>query len=121
MGFNSINYDLIYGLPFQNLYSVERTIEVVLRLQPDRIAFYSYAHVPWVKPGQRHFTEADLPSGEQKRDLYVFGRALLERCRLCRDRDGPLCAEKRIALAGCGCRHFTSQLHGLHLTLCLAA
>ncbi|MGH9929851.1 MAG: radical SAM protein, partial [Pyrinomonadaceae bacterium] len=77
-GFQSINYDLIYGLPFQNLGGVKRTIEAVLRLNPERIAFYGYAHVPWVKPGQRHFTEADLPSGEQKRGLYELGRTMLE-------------------------------------------
>lgn len=76
-GFNSINYDLIYGLPFQTLQSVEQTIEAVMRLRPDRIAFYAYAHVPWVKPGQRHFTEKDLPAGERKRELYEFGRGLL--------------------------------------------
>jgi len=78
VGFNSINYDLIYGLPFQTLKSVEQTIAAVLRLQPDRIAFYAYAHVPWVKPGQRHFTEKDLPVGDEKRALYDFGRAALE-------------------------------------------
>ena len=78
LGFNSINYDLIYGLPFQNLQSVEQTIEAVMRLRPDRIAFYAYAHVPWVKPGQRHFTEKDLPSGDEKRALYELGRRLLE-------------------------------------------
>jgi oxygen-independent coproporphyrinogen-3 oxidase len=78
IGFNSINYDLIYGLPFQTLSSVKQTIEAVLRLQPDRIAFYAYAHVPWVKPGQRHFTENDLPVGDQKRALYEFGRAALK-------------------------------------------
>ncbi len=77
-GFQSINYDLIYGLPFQNLSGVKQTIEAVLRLKPERIAFYGYAHVPWVKPGQRHFTEADLPSGEQKRGLYELGRTMLE-------------------------------------------
>jgi len=49
-----------------------------MRLRPDRIAFYAYAHVPWVKPGQRHFTEKDLPSGDEKRALYEFGRSLLE-------------------------------------------
>ncbi|PWT88543.1 MAG: oxygen-independent coproporphyrinogen III oxidase [Blastocatellia bacterium] len=76
-GFNSINYDLIYGLPFQTLNSVEQTIQAVMRLRPDRIAFYAYAHVPWVKPGQRHFTEADLPSGDEKRELYEFGREML--------------------------------------------
>jgi oxygen-independent coproporphyrinogen-3 oxidase len=77
-GFNSINYDLIYGLPFQTLQSVALTVEAVMRLRPDRIAFYAYAHVPWVKPGQRHFTEKDLPSGDDKRKLYEFGREMLE-------------------------------------------
>lgn len=78
LGFSRINYDLIYGLPFQNLHSIEQTVEAVTRLRPDRIAFYAYAHVPWVKPGQRHFTEKDLPSGDQKRALYELGRRLLE-------------------------------------------
>jgi oxygen-independent coproporphyrinogen-3 oxidase len=68
---------LIYGLPFQNLKSIEQTIEAVNRLRPDRIAFYAYAHVPWVKPGQRHFTKKDLPSGDEKRALYEFGRSML--------------------------------------------
>lgn len=77
LGFSSINYDLIYGLPFQNLQSIEQTIAAVMRLRPDRIAFYAYAHVPWVKPGQRHFTEEDLPSGNEKRALYELGRKLL--------------------------------------------
>jgi len=77
-GFTSINYDLIYGLPLQTLQSVEQTIEAVRRLRPDRIAFYAYAHVPWIKPGQRRFTEMDLPSGEEKRSLYELGRKLLE-------------------------------------------
>jgi oxygen-independent coproporphyrinogen III oxidase len=76
-GFNSINYDLIYGLPFQTIRSVEQTVEAVVRLNPDRIAFYGYAHVPWVKAGQRHFTEDDLPSGSEKRALYERGRELL--------------------------------------------
>ena len=78
LGFSGINYDLIYGLPFQNLQSIEQTIAAVMRLRPDRIAFYAYAHVPWVKPGQRHFTEKDLPSGDEKRALYELGRRLLE-------------------------------------------
>jgi oxygen-independent coproporphyrinogen III oxidase len=77
-GFTSINYDLIYGLPLQTLESVERTVEAVRRLRPDRIAFYAYAHVPWVKPGQRRFTELDLPSGDEKRALYERGRLMLE-------------------------------------------
>jgi oxygen-independent coproporphyrinogen-3 oxidase len=78
LGFTSINYDLIYGLPFQTRASVEQTIEVVRRHRPDRIAFYAYAHVPWFKPGQRHFTEDDLPRGDEKRALYELGRVMLE-------------------------------------------
>lgn len=77
-GFTSINYDLIYGLPLQTMQSVEQTIDAVRRLRPDRIAFYAYAHVPWVKPGQRRFTELDLPSGDEKRALYERGRMMLE-------------------------------------------
>lgn len=82
-GFTSINYDLIYGLPFQTRASVEQTIEVVRRHKPDRIAFYAYAHVPWFKPGQRHFTEDDLPRGDEKRALYELGRAMLEEAGYC--------------------------------------
>jgi oxygen-independent coproporphyrinogen-3 oxidase len=78
-GFTSINYDLIYGLPLQTLASIEQTLGAVERLRPDRIAFYAYAHVPWIKPSQRRFTEADLPEGEAKRVLYERGRDLLER------------------------------------------
>jgi oxygen-independent coproporphyrinogen-3 oxidase len=78
LGYSGINYDLIYGLPLQTLQSVENTVRAVQRLRPDRIAFYGYAHVPWIKPGQRRFTEADLPSGEEKRALYELGRQLLE-------------------------------------------
>lgn len=78
IGFNSINYDLIYGLPLQTLKSVESSIQIVRKLRPDRIAFYGYAHVPWIKPGQRRFTEADLPSGDAKRALYELGRTMLE-------------------------------------------
>lgn len=77
-GFTSINYDLVYGLPFQTLRSVEETINAVMRLRPDRIAFYAYAHVPWFKPGQRLFTESDLPAGDEKHALYALGRELLE-------------------------------------------
>lgn len=77
-GFDSINYDLIYGLPFQTPASVEQTIQAIRRLRPDRIAFYGYAHVPWIKPGQRRFTDLDLPSGDEKRALYELGRGLLE-------------------------------------------
>ena len=78
LGFTSINYDLICGLPLQTIASIEQTLGAVQRLRPDRIAFYAYAHVPWIKPSQRRFTEADLPEGEAKRALYERGREMLE-------------------------------------------
>jgi oxygen-independent coproporphyrinogen-3 oxidase len=78
LGFTSVNYDLIYGLPLQTLASIEDTFAKVILLKPDRIAFYAYAHVPWIKAGQRRFTESDLPSGDEKRALYERGRELLE-------------------------------------------
>ena len=74
LGYDSVNFDLIYGLPFQSLDSVRDTMEQVATLMPDRIAFYSYAHVPWFKPGQRAYSEADLPKGDEKRQLNEAGR-----------------------------------------------
>ncbi|MCG6142518.1 oxygen-independent coproporphyrinogen III oxidase [Leptospira mtsangambouensis] len=79
LGFDSINFDLIYGLPKQTLSSMQYSIEKTLELKPDRIAFYSYAHVPWIKASQRLFTEKDLPEPKLKRDLYEMGRSLLEK------------------------------------------
>lgn len=74
IGYTSINFDLIYGLPFQTLETIDTTIDQVLTLEPERIAFYSYAHVPWLKPGQRGYSENDLPDNEGKRELYELGR-----------------------------------------------
>lgn len=74
VGYTSVNIDLVYGLPFQTQQSITETIDLVMSLRPDRIAFYSYAHVPWVKPGQRKFTELDLPVDAEKRKLYEIGR-----------------------------------------------
>ncbi|MCU7549492.1 oxygen-independent coproporphyrinogen III oxidase [Chitinophagaceae bacterium LB-8] len=77
IGFTSINYDLIYGLPLQTLESIERTIRQVLELKPDRIAFYSYAHVPWTSKAQRLFDESHLPSAADKIQLYLKGKQML--------------------------------------------
>lgn len=77
IGYTSISYDLIYGLPFQTNTTVTETISKVLTLRPDRVSFYSYAHVPWIKPGQRGYEDADLPSDVVKRTLYETGRMLL--------------------------------------------
>ena len=79
LGFDSVNFDLIYGLPLQTSSSIETTMDAICRLRPDRIALYGYAHVPWIKPGQRRFTELDVPQGEAKRRLYELGRERLER------------------------------------------
>lgn len=76
IGYESVNFDLVYGLPFQTLESIVETINKVIELKPERIAFYSYAHVPWIKPGQRKFTEKDLPLDSIKRGLYEKGREL---------------------------------------------
>jgi len=80
LGYESINFDLIYGLPLQTVESVRTTIEYSMRLNPDRISFYSYAHVPWIKPGQRRFTEHDLPVGEEKLNLYKLGKEMIQEC-----------------------------------------
>jgi oxygen-independent coproporphyrinogen III oxidase len=77
IGYRSISFDLIYGLPHQTPATIENTINNVLELRPDRVSFYSYAHVPWVSPGQRGYGEADLPTDVTKRSLYEIGRRLL--------------------------------------------
>ncbi len=78
LGYESVNYDLIYGLPFQTEGNIRTNVELLKELRPDRIAFYSYAHVPWIKPSQRAYSEADLPDKYAKRELYELGRDLLE-------------------------------------------
>lgn len=78
VGYTSISHDLVFGLPHQTKQSMVDTIEKTRELRPDRISFYSYAHVPWIKGvGQRGYSEADLPSPELKRELYETGKELL--------------------------------------------
>ncbi|OUS02142.1 oxygen-independent coproporphyrinogen III oxidase [Flavobacteriales bacterium 33_180_T64] len=78
IGYTSIGHDIIFGLPFQTKDHVATTIELTKVLMPDRIAFYSYAHVPWLKGnGQRGYNDADLPSAASKREQYEFGKAML--------------------------------------------
>ncbi len=79
IGYQSVSHDIIYGLPFQTIDSIKNTIEKTNLLTPDRISFYSYAHVPWMKGnGQRGFNDEDLPKNEEKRQLYELGRNLLQ-------------------------------------------
>ena len=78
IGYNSVGHDIVFGLPFQTLQHVEETILKTKELLPDRLAFYSYAHVPWIKGnGQRGFNDTDLPSAELKRNQYELGKELL--------------------------------------------
>lgn len=78
IGYTSIGHDIIFGLPFQQIEDVIDTIEKTKFLQPDRLAFYSYAHVPWIKGnGQRGFNDEDIPKDEVKRQLYEVGKELL--------------------------------------------
>lgn len=68
-GFASINLDLIYGLPHQTVESFNRTLDIVLAMLPDRLAVFSYAHVPWVKPAQKILEQKILPLPEVKLQL----------------------------------------------------
>jgi oxygen-independent coproporphyrinogen-3 oxidase len=69
---------LVFGLPLQELTDMKESIEKTIRLKPDTISLYSYAHVPWVKgTGQRGFSDKDLPSGDEKRALYEYAKQAL--------------------------------------------
>jgi oxygen-independent coproporphyrinogen III oxidase len=69
LDFGSVNFDLIYGLPHQTVASFGGTLDAVLEMQPDRLAVFSYAHVPWVKPAQKILEQKILPSPEVKLQL----------------------------------------------------
>src|SRR5260370_5091363 len=72
LGFDSINVDLIYGLPYQSPERFAHTVEQILQLAPDRVALFSYAHVPWLKKQQGSFA-AHLPEGMQKFEIFRTG------------------------------------------------
>lgn len=69
-GVNSINIDLLYGLPLQTRRSLAETTKAVLALQPDRLALFGYAHVPWMSKRQVMIRDSDLPSPEERFDLF---------------------------------------------------
>ena len=71
LGFDSINVDLIYGLPRQTRTSFAAAVDTVIAMRPDRVALYSYAHVPWIRGNQKSIPLADLPSPVQKLELFV--------------------------------------------------
>ncbi len=66
VGFTSLNIDLIYGLPFQSVETFDHTLDRIIDINPDRIAVFNYAHVPWMKKHQALIHEEDLPSPEEK-------------------------------------------------------
>jgi len=68
-GFGSINLDLIYGLPHQTPETFNETLNTVLEMKPDRLAVFSYAHVPWIKPAQKILEEKILPTPESKLEV----------------------------------------------------
>jgi oxygen-independent coproporphyrinogen-3 oxidase len=72
LGFESVNVDLIYGLPYQTAETFAHTVEQILELTPDRVALFSYAHVPWLKKQQNSF-EGHLPEGLQKFEIFRTG------------------------------------------------
>lgn len=77
IGYKSVSHDIIFGLPHQKIASIKDTIAKTIALKPDRIAYYSYAHVPWIKGvGQRGFNQNDLPADAEKRKLYEIGKQL---------------------------------------------
>ncbi|TCK68868.1 oxygen-independent coproporphyrinogen-3 oxidase [Winogradskyella wandonensis] len=79
IGYTSVGHDIIFGLPFQTKEDVIGTIMKTGMLKPNRIAFYSYAHVPWIKGnGQRGFRDEDVPKGEEKREQYETGKTMLQ-------------------------------------------
>jgi len=77
LGYTSVNYDLIYGLPRQNPDRFRDTVRKTVELHPDRIALYSFARVPWIKAAQRSYKDEDLPVAGEKRALYELAREML--------------------------------------------
>ncbi|MEM7574364.1 MAG: oxygen-independent coproporphyrinogen III oxidase [Bacteroidota bacterium] len=75
--YRSINFDIIYGLPAQTKEDILNTVDHISNFLPERIAFYSYAHVPWISKSQRAYSETDLPTADAKRALHDLGQELL--------------------------------------------
>ncbi|MDO8580049.1 MAG: oxygen-independent coproporphyrinogen III oxidase [Candidatus Omnitrophota bacterium] len=74
LGFKSINFDLIYGLPHQTTESFRKTVDLVMTLKPNRIALYSFAYLPWLKKHQRKMDLSSLPTRETKLDIFLLAR-----------------------------------------------
>lgn len=77
LGFRSVNFDLVYGLPRQTLTSFARTLELVIAQGPDRIACFAYAHVPWMRPNQKRILDSDLPTRGDRFQLFQLAVEML--------------------------------------------
>lgn len=77
-GFENVNFDLIYGLPFQTPDTMRTTLGQLVRMSPDRFSLFGYAHVPWMKPNQRLIPAAHLPAAVERVQLFVTAAELLE-------------------------------------------
>ncbi|WP_420318567.1 oxygen-independent coproporphyrinogen III oxidase [Ekhidna sp.] len=73
IGYTSVNYDVVYGLPGQTIESVQNTLNQIIELKPERIAYYSYAHVPSMRPAQKSY-EAYLPNEDNKWNFMQIGK-----------------------------------------------
>ncbi|MFH1132625.1 MAG: oxygen-independent coproporphyrinogen III oxidase [Pseudomonadota bacterium] len=74
LGYEGINFDLMYGLPKQQPNTFEKTVSQVIQMQPDRVAVFGYAHVPWMRPHQRKFDESLLPNASVRFQLFKLAR-----------------------------------------------
>ncbi len=79
LGFHSFNLDLMYGLPFQNTETFEKTLEAVIDISPDRIALFNFAYVPWMKKHMRAIRPDDLPPPEMKLEIFKMSTERLAR------------------------------------------
>jgi oxygen-independent coproporphyrinogen-3 oxidase len=77
--FDSVNVDLIYGLPYQTLRTFSETIQKTIALNPDRLAVFNFAYIPWLKPVQRNIAENTLPSTSAKLDILQMAIETLTR------------------------------------------
>jgi len=77
-GFHGVNLDLVYGLPYQTPASFAETLTAIIALRPDRVACFSYAHVPWVRPLQRRVDTTEMPAGYRKFTLFLQAIAMFE-------------------------------------------
>ncbi len=78
LGITAINIDLMYGLPYQTVEGVIRTVDTVLEMQPDRLALFGYAHVPWMKTHMKQINEEVLPGRDERYDQMLAASTRLE-------------------------------------------